>query len=121
MTLDKKDHAEMIFTLQENHLNQGEWKCKGEGRISFGQGGVLLGAVWSLGPSSPVPSPDEDSWSRGPRGGGADVAAHQYFPIFPTQDFCNGFRDISSPPEPTLQFIILGGFSEEEERYGAVQ
>ena len=49
------------------------------------------------------------------------MAAHQYFPIIPGQDFCDGFRDISSPPEPTLQFIILGGFSEEEERYGAVQ
>jgi len=49
------------------------------------------------------------------------VAAYQYFLIFPAQDFCDGFRDISSPPEPTLQFIILGGFSEEEERFGILQ
>jgi len=49
------------------------------------------------------------------------VAAHQYFPIFPAQDFCDGFRDISSPREPTLQFIILRGFSEEEERLGILQ
>ena len=60
--------------------------------------------VW--GPTSPVVRPEEDSWCRGPREGGADVARPDS-PIFP--DFARISRHCRDISTLLLQLIIPEG------------